>query len=456
MNINTLIFGEGMRSRAIRSSLMVLIAFGGSNVLRLVSNLILTRLLFPEAFGLMSLVYVFITGLIMLSDIGMNISIIQDPRGDRPDFLNVAWTLQVARGFLVWISVSALAYPLTVVYNVSALQWLLPIAALTAVVEGFTTTRVALANRNLNISIQVFTDLGSQFIAMLVTFTFALLLGNVWCLVIGSLFGSALKVVSQHILIKGPPNRLKFDRVIAGDLLRFGKYILLGSVAGFFVNQSDRAILARFVSLTDLGIFGIAFMFANVPIELARAVGGRVVLPLFSKFPPSDSHENRVKVLRARRLVLLSTVTLSGVLSLASVALIDNLYDLRYHDAGPMLTLFGTSIIAQIVCSNYDGSYLGAGNSKQHFQLIILQAVLQVPISFLFIIKLGAPGAVFALSATMIITYPFRAWIAHQYNAWDPVADLTALLLGYGCVLAAFWIWSESIIRLIERYTQGL
>ncbi|MFG0298526.1 MAG: polysaccharide biosynthesis protein, partial [Phycisphaerales bacterium JB047] len=51
--------GDGLRARALRGSGWTLGGFGASQVLRLVSNLILTRLLFPEAFGLMSLATVF-------------------------------------------------------------------------------------------------------------------------------------------------------------------------------------------------------------------------------------------------------------------------------------------------------------------------------------------------------------------------------------------------------------
>ena len=56
--------------------------------MRLISNLILTRLLVPELFGLMALVNTFIQGLFLFSDVGIATSIIRSPRGDDPVFLN--------------------------------------------------------------------------------------------------------------------------------------------------------------------------------------------------------------------------------------------------------------------------------------------------------------------------------------------------------------------------------
>ena len=69
----------------------------------LASNLILTRLLFPEAFGLMALGSVVLVGLQMFSDAGIGPSIAQSPRGDDPEFLDTAWTAQVLRGVILWL-----------------------------------------------------------------------------------------------------------------------------------------------------------------------------------------------------------------------------------------------------------------------------------------------------------------------------------------------------------------
>ncbi|MBN8842307.1 MAG: oligosaccharide flippase family protein [Sphingomonadales bacterium] len=440
-SLNEFLKGDGTRARALRSSAILVFGFGSSNVLRLASNLVLARLLFPEAFGLMSLVYVFLTGLAMFSDLGLNLSIIQNKRGEEPEFLNTAWTLQIIRGVILWLCACALAYPAALIYGEPQLALLLPVVGLTAIIQGFTTTKIALANRNLQIGVQVSTDLASQVVTLIVTAVMAWFTGSVWSLVVGSLVGAVLKVVAQHLTLKGPPNRWHWDRELAWDMIHFGKYIFLSSIAGFLINQSDRAILGGYISLTDLGIFMVGFMFATVPVELARAAGSQIVFPLFSKFPPAQSADNRAKVLKARRLILLATVALSGLLSLVSVPMVELLYDERYHKAGPILALLGFTVTAQIATSNYDGSYLGSGDSKQHFYLISAQAAVQVVTSFLLISRFGILGAIFAVGLTMLLAYPLRARVVHKYGAWDPKADLATLALGWGCALLSLWIW---------------
>jgi hypothetical protein len=78
--------GSSLKKKAIRGTAWTLFGYGGSQALRLVSNLILTRLLVPEVFGLMALVQTFQIGLTLFSDIGIAPSIIQNKRGEDPTF----------------------------------------------------------------------------------------------------------------------------------------------------------------------------------------------------------------------------------------------------------------------------------------------------------------------------------------------------------------------------------
>src|SRR6056297_1850851 len=111
LKLSGLFRGDALRARAMRGSMLTIVSFGGQNVLRLGSNLVLTRILFPEAFGLMALVQVFIVGLQMFSDVGIQTSVIRSKRGDDPASLHTAWTFQVLRGVLLWLGCFGIALP---------------------------------------------------------------------------------------------------------------------------------------------------------------------------------------------------------------------------------------------------------------------------------------------------------------------------------------------------------
>ena len=113
---------------------------GASVLIRLASSLILTRLLFPEVYGVMSLVWMVMYGLAMFSDVGLGPAIIRDKRGDDPVFLNTAWTVQAIRGAVLWGGSCLAASPMAAFYGQPELAQLIPVAGLTALIAGFNST----------------------------------------------------------------------------------------------------------------------------------------------------------------------------------------------------------------------------------------------------------------------------------------------------------------------------
>ncbi|MFC6638676.1 oligosaccharide flippase family protein [Sulfitobacter sediminilitoris] len=82
--ISQFLGGNRLMARVARSASWIVLGYGASQAIRLASNLILTRLLFPEAFGLMALVGVVTVGLTLFSDVGIAPSIAQSKRGMTP------------------------------------------------------------------------------------------------------------------------------------------------------------------------------------------------------------------------------------------------------------------------------------------------------------------------------------------------------------------------------------
>lgn len=145
--------GGGLRAKALRGSVFMVMEYVFSMNIRLASNLILTRLLFPEIFGLMAIVQVFMQGLVMFSDLGIRISIIQHKQGGDPKYFNTVWTIQVIRGIILFSITWAIAWPLSIFYDIPILAKLLPITGITALIAGFYPTKLALANKNLTLEI---------------------------------------------------------------------------------------------------------------------------------------------------------------------------------------------------------------------------------------------------------------------------------------------------------------
>ena len=434
-----LLSGETMRARALRGTMITFLAFGGGNVMRLASNLILTRLLFPEAFGLMALVQVVLQGLAMFSDTGTSMSVLQNPRGLEPVFLRTAWSIQIGRGVLLWLATIALAWPVASFYGQPILAWMLPVVGLNALSQGLNSMKLMTANRKLLLGRITLIDLVTQAFSIGAMVVLAFLLDSVWSLVIGSVLGSVFKTILSHVAMPGERDRMGWDRSVSLELFHFGKWIFVSSIAGFLINSADRMVLGKFVDVATLGIYNIGYFLATVPLTLARQIDGRVLVPIFVAAVTDSPAESRRKVRRTRSLLTTTLIGLSLVAAFLGEWAIGFLYEPRYALAGPILVLLALSNIPIILTSSYGSLLLAYGKSLDFTIYSCAFAATQTVLILYGVSQYGLIGALIAPALGTLLNYPLTAWLAVRRGGWDPALD--AALAAFGVAGAALALW---------------
>ena len=93
----------GLQSRTVTAALWSLIGSGGAGIIRFASNLVLTRLLFPEAFGLMAAAMLSMTLVQTFSDTGVKTALIQHPKGDTPAFIDTSFLIALGRSVILFV-----------------------------------------------------------------------------------------------------------------------------------------------------------------------------------------------------------------------------------------------------------------------------------------------------------------------------------------------------------------
>ncbi|GGG78408.1 hypothetical protein GCM10011415_29250 [Salipiger pallidus] len=415
--------GTSLSARAMRSSLLTIGGFGFSQGVRLASNLILTRLLFPEAFGLMALVSVIMMGLQQFSDVGTTTSILQSKRGDDRAFLDTAWTLQVLRGFGLFLTGCALSWPLAQFYGEPQLLHILPTASIALFIAGFRPTKVDTANRHLLIGRMTLLDMTTQVSGIGAAVLLAWLTGSVWALVLSGIFATVLEVALTWLFLPGAPNRLRWEREALGELVTFGKWIFLSTVCGFFFSQADKILMGKYLSLDLLGIYNIGYFLASFPMLLGGMVTRRILIPIYRETPPRENRRNFLRLRKMRFLVTSVLIVLVGVFAAVGDVLVNLLYDPRYQVAGGVVVIVACVQMPQIIVQTYDQAALAAGDSRTFFVLALARAVLMVGCILVGLEMAGLFGALLGIGAAYVLAYPVVVWLARRMGAWDPLHD---------------------------------
>ena len=372
--------------------------------LRLLQQVILTRLLPQEAFGLMALVYSFRGAIDLFSDIGIGPSIIQNPRGDEPRFLDTAWTLQFGRGVGLWLFTGVCALPMAAFYGHPELGVLIPVASFSAVLAGSRSTKGYSAERHLNLAWLTLIEFISALAALVVMVVWALWSPTVWALVAGGLVGAITDVGLGHLILPGYNGRFGWEKSVIPALVHFGKWIFLSTVLTYVVNESDRLVFGKLISLAQLGVYNVALTFASTPLSACHALSQKVVFPLFSRVNQSGDQLPRV-FRQARRLALVvSGWVLSGLIG-GGPAAVGLVYDTRYAEGGWMLQILAIGAwlsIPEITNSSAclalgQPRWLALGNFSKLVGLVTL-----VPLGFYWH---GFSGALMAYAASELFRY---------------------------------------------------
>lgn len=390
--------GPGATGRVGAASAWVVAGYGASQVVRFGANLVLTRLLFPRAFGLMLLLNVFLQGMQMFSDLGVGTAVIQSQRDDEA-FLDTAWTLQALRGLALWLLACALAWPFAALYGEPELRWMLPVAGLGALLDGVSSTGLHTANRGLRMGRLQAIELAAQASAALVMIVAAWATRSVWALVAGMLTGAAVRSLLSHLLLATRRNRPRWEPAAVASLLGFGKWVFVSSLVTFLAQQGDRLLFGRLLPLPRLGVYNVALSLSEAPSALLSAVSFRVFFPLFADLRRTAPS---VDAAYARASAALGLVGGAGALGLflAGPLLTGFLYDPRYAEASLVIRLLALGIWGNTVVSFTAAYVLSGGHTKwlagaNAARLAWLAAL--VPVAFL---RLGLEAAVLLVVAS--------------------------------------------------------
>lgn len=365
----------GLRDRVLSASSWSMLALVMTQGMRFGGNLVMTRLLVPEMFGVMAMATTVSVVLALLSDIGLRQNIIQGLRGDDPVFLNTAWTVQIIRGailyvatllvaLVIWVTQRANLWPPESTYSAQEFPIVLAVTGLSAILYGLQSTKIATSFRFFQQKRVVLTEIYAQGAALISMLAFGFFTRSIWSLVIASLVASVISAVLSHVWLVGERNRLQWDKEAFKELMHFGRWILLSSLVGVLATHGDRIMFGATMSAAEMGIYSIALLLLGAMEMAVHRLAASVVLPALGEVARNDDHPRFYQLYYRFRFAADSGLLfLCGFLVASGPAVIGLIYDHRYAKAGELLSTLSVGVFFWRFYISHQ-AWLALGNSK--------------------------------------------------------------------------------------------
>jgi O-antigen/teichoic acid export membrane protein len=303
--------GATLSQRVARGGLWVFALRITNRLLRLISTIILARVLAPSDFGLFGIALLTMAALETFSQAGLNAALVQKKR-DVSLYLNTAWTFQAIRGGLLAIFLFATAPYVAAFFGTPAAKPVLQVIGISTLILGFNNIGVIYFQKELEFHKQFAYQFSGTLANVCVAVSLVLLLRNVWALVFGLLAGNLAQLVMSYFIHPYRP-RLRFDQEQFKELFNFGKWVLGSSILTYLVTQGDNIFVGKLLGAAALGFYQLAYQISNIPATEITHVISQVTFPAYSKLQ-ADFRALRGAYLKVLKLTAFLSFPVAGLI----------------------------------------------------------------------------------------------------------------------------------------------
>lgn len=274
--------GDGFAERTVKGGLWMTATNVSDRALQVVLLIVLARLLDPTDFGLMGIALLTLAALRRFSRVGFQEALIQRIEANVDDYLNTVWTVEFARGVGLATAVFLAAPFVAGLFSEPRAVAVLRVVALSPLLMGLRNPAVVYFKKDLAFHRQFSYIMSGSVVNFGAAIVLALILRNVWALVVGYVAADATRLVASYWMDNFRPFP-ELDRQYLGELFAFGKWITGTEGLQFLISEGDDAVVGFILGAASLGLYQVAYRIAKAPATEVATVVSSVTFPAYSK-----------------------------------------------------------------------------------------------------------------------------------------------------------------------------
>lgn len=272
---------ENLKSKTVRgvswTGLQTLI----TQVLGVVSGIVLARLLSPEDFGLVGMVVVFTGFASMFSHFGFHTALIQKKEITEAHISSVFWvnlitSIVIAGLFLLFAPLIAKFY------NEPALVIIIQVYVINFILVDLSTIHNTLFEKELNFKTIAIANIIAFVLSSIIAILMAMYGFGFWAIVANTLLINFFIAAYYWLKTTWWPKFIISKSAIK-ELLGFGLNMTGIGILQYVTKQIDSLLIGKFLGAGTLGIYNKAYTFLMYPIAKIKYQIIKVIFPAFSK-----------------------------------------------------------------------------------------------------------------------------------------------------------------------------
>ncbi|NRD23523.1 lipopolysaccharide biosynthesis protein [Winogradskyella litoriviva] len=252
-----------------------------NTVIQLLIIAVLSRLLTPAEFGVMSIILIFVNFSDIFTQMGIGSAIVQLEKLTKKH-ISLSFAISFILGSIIGTLFYFIAPLIAIFFNLENLDEPIQFFSFFFPLKSFTGVAFSILQRELKFSIIVKCRSISYFLGYgLVSIILAYMGMGLWALIYGQLAMLLINFILVMFLVK-PSFTLIANKKTYKDILVFGSGFTLDSSFNFIAENSDNIIVGKFLGEASLGVYSKAFQFLSIPASFFGQLYDKVLFPVLS------------------------------------------------------------------------------------------------------------------------------------------------------------------------------
>lgn len=345
-------------------------------------NMVLARLLTPDAFGVVATITMIVSFAEIFADAGFQKYIIQHKFADNTELnqcTDVAFWTNLSVSSLLWLIIYVFSEPLATLVGNPGLGNVVAIAALSLPMYAFSSIQMARFKRDMDFKSLFFVRMISILVPLFVTIPIAILTSSYWALIIGTLASNLANAIVLTIRSKWKP-KLYYSIAQLKGMFFYSWWILLESVTTWMSSYSDTFIVSISLSAYYIGIYKTSMVTVNQIMGLIVAAASGPLFVALTRLQNKKSELVSTYNDYMTSLAFLIFPLSAGIWLYKDFITMVLLGD-QWGEASNFIGLWGLmSSIALVLGTFANGLYNAIGKTFLSFSVSLVNLVLMVPI----------------------------------------------------------------------------
>lgn len=362
----------------------------------------LSRLLSPADYGLVSMAMPFLLFTMMFTDAGVGQSLMRTPRSDEEVWTTSFW-LTIILGVTLCLGIIALAPAAAHFFGEPRLKPLIMALALAVIPQAAATIPEASLRQNHRFGVIAATESAAHAIGIMLALLIAWQGGGAWALIAQQLglYGARFVLTFWYSTLR--PG-LVFNLRSVREHLIFGRNVLGASFMTTLTQSVDSFVIGKVLGSLLLGYYAMAFIFVRLPW---RVVTGPLEYVIYAHLAPLAGNKDLVRrvFLLLTRVLAILVVPAIGLVAAAHTPVFRILLSDKWQLSGILFMVAAPAAALQTVTAFYGTFIMALGRTDVQVRLNT-EFLVALAIALLLCAPHGIVWAVMGYSAVVFLYFP--------------------------------------------------